>query len=95
VLKEYKAKRFEKRQRLRQASEMRFNDLTKNGIRTLLQYGLREKAAREEKLRKAVIFQNMKRNNTAKKYAKIWINKMKRRRISNWPTERFPLYSIN
>ena len=93
-MKEYWIMKIEKRKKLRQSSEMRAVDLAKSGIRIFLQYGLKAKAIREEKIRKAIILQNLKRTNNAKKYAKIWINKIKSKRSLNFQKERVPLYSI-
>lgn len=93
-MKDYWKLKIEKRKKLRQSSEMRATDLAKSGIRIFLQYGLKAKAIREERIRKAIILQNLKRTNNAKKYAKIWINKIKSKRVLNFQNERFPLYSI-
>lgn len=80
----YKDSRKNKQNIMKKAQNLRQNDLEKKAARLLINFGISQKVAREEKVRKKIIQENIKKLNFARKYAKIWLNKIKLKRAEKY-----------
>ena len=73
----YNENRKKKKRALGEAERLRKSDLQKSAARLLIHFGLTQKVAREEEIRQKIIKENIRKLNCAKKYAKIWLSKIK------------------
>lgn len=73
----YNETRKKKQGSLKKAEKLRQTDLQKSAARLIIHFGLSQKEAREQEIRQKIIQENIRKLNCAKKYAKIWLSKIK------------------